>query len=557
MGCFSSKNWESLIKTAKFQAWNDHFKILSLSLSDVKNLYKIFSRVDFDNSGDISLAELLAHINLDRTKFTERIFSIFDDDKSGQVDFHEFVLSLWNYCTLTKATLDMFAFDLYDQDSSGELSVTEIIEMATDIYGKTGLKTNFHAKNFIKELSDIEKRSGGASLRFEEFRVFTKNHPAMLFPAFQMQLALQQKVLGVRFWNYNANRRLQLAKGMYISIDKFLEMNTDAKDEMIEMNLLKNKISKVTTGKENHSLIKANETAKNIMQLTGTRAQRNWATATDKMKQKKTLDLDTEQTGSSTITTVKNSPSTGVPASDVPDYLLNGRELEMKASASSSGGSGIAKNHSTKSLWQRGLSAISLISHESLSSSQKLHNRSGSHRRQDNSNDVDDADDDDKNHHHHHSSMRSRTSSSGKSGVLTLEAVQSIQEVSPLQAWEKQPLSGDAKLRRREGTRVAKFHETFPTIDESAALSPRRPHTPPSLSPRRAHTPPSLSPRRAHTPPSLSPSRPISSSKRRNTAQVVPVMSAINSNSGASVSPVKDNSNGRLKGRRNTVLALG
>jgi len=88
MGCFSSKNWESLIKTAKFQAWNDHFKILSLSLSDVKNLYKIFSRVDFDNSGDISLAELLAHINLDRTKFTERIFSIFDDDKSGIISVY-------------------------------------------------------------------------------------------------------------------------------------------------------------------------------------------------------------------------------------------------------------------------------------------------------------------------------------------------------------------------------------------------------------------------------------------------------------------------------------
>ena len=40
----------------------------------------------------------------------------------------------------------MFAFDLYDQDSSGELSVKEIIEMATDIYGKAGLKNNFHAR---------------------------------------------------------------------------------------------------------------------------------------------------------------------------------------------------------------------------------------------------------------------------------------------------------------------------------------------------------------------------------------------------------------------------
>jgi len=78
--------------------------------------------------------------------------------------------------------------------------------------------------SFIKELSDIEMRSGGASLRFEEFRLFTKNHPAMLFPAFRMQLALQQKILGVRFWNFNANRRLKLAKGIYISIDKFLEM---------------------------------------------------------------------------------------------------------------------------------------------------------------------------------------------------------------------------------------------------------------------------------------------------------------------------------------------
>jgi hypothetical protein len=53
---------------------------------------------------------------------------------------------------------------------------------------------------------------------------------------------------------------------------------------LIETNLLKNKISKVATGKEDQALIKANETAKNIMQLTGTRAQRNWATATDKLK---------------------------------------------------------------------------------------------------------------------------------------------------------------------------------------------------------------------------------------------------------------------------------
>jgi len=48
----------------------------------------------------------------------------------------------------------MFAFDLYDQDSSGELSVKEIREMASDIYGKAGLKTNFHARKYADDDDD-------------------------------------------------------------------------------------------------------------------------------------------------------------------------------------------------------------------------------------------------------------------------------------------------------------------------------------------------------------------------------------------------------------------
>jgi len=531
MGCFSSKNWELLIKTAKFKAWNEHFKILSLSLSDLKNLHKIFSRVDFDNSGDISLAELLAHINLDRTRFTERIFSIFDDDKSGQVDFHEFVLSVWNYCTLTKATLDMFAFDLYDQDSSGELSVKEIREMASDIYGKAGLKTNFHARNFIKELSDIEMRSGGASLRFEEFRLFTKNHPAMLFPAFRMQLALQQKILGVRFWNFNANRRLKLAKGIYISIDKFLEMNTNAKDDLIETNLFKNKISIVAIGKADLSLIKANETAKNIMQLTGTRAERNWTTATDKLKHKRALGSVPEQTVLSSGD--NNNSASSHAATDMPEYLMNGRELEMKTTSGSSGSSTKKQRPAVKSLWQRGLSAISLISHESTST--QLTKSTGSnhhhHHKQESVEDVGGENDDKHLLYHHHSRqslVKNKVNSPrGRSGTLTLEAVHAIQEVSPLQAWEKQLGIDDARHRRKEGSRVTNFHDTS---NESSPNSPRRANTPPALSPRRS----------LHS----------SSFNRRNTALVVPIMSAGGGGIG-------DTPKGRSKARRNTVLAMG
>lgn len=98
-------SFQQLLKTAEFKANIELFRSLHLSTRDIRRLYAVFKCMDVYGSGSISLAELLAHINLPRTIFTEKIFSIFDDDHSGAIDFREFVLSIWNYCTLTKHNL--------------------------------------------------------------------------------------------------------------------------------------------------------------------------------------------------------------------------------------------------------------------------------------------------------------------------------------------------------------------------------------------------------------------------------------------------------------------
>jgi Ca2+-binding EF-hand superfamily protein len=38
--------------------------------------------------------------------------------------------------------LDVFAFDLYDKDGSGELSSSEVLHMVQDIFGKSEMKVN-------------------------------------------------------------------------------------------------------------------------------------------------------------------------------------------------------------------------------------------------------------------------------------------------------------------------------------------------------------------------------------------------------------------------------
>jgi hypothetical protein len=51
----------------------------------------------------------------------------------------------WNYCTVGDASLDLFAFDLYDEDGSGRLGQDELVQMLKDIYGRN-YKNNQQAK---------------------------------------------------------------------------------------------------------------------------------------------------------------------------------------------------------------------------------------------------------------------------------------------------------------------------------------------------------------------------------------------------------------------------
>jgi serine/threonine-protein phosphatase 2B regulatory subunit len=136
MGCGYSDAFTHAFATPQFQEWNKTWTALRITKQEIYKLFKKYQKVDLDKGGTIDVVELLTVLDVERTRFTERVFSIFDEDQSGKIDFNEFVLSLWNYCTLTRVTLGMFAFDLYDRDSSGLLEEKDIIMMLRDIYGK-------------------------------------------------------------------------------------------------------------------------------------------------------------------------------------------------------------------------------------------------------------------------------------------------------------------------------------------------------------------------------------------------------------------------------------
>lgn len=221
MGCNFSV-YQIYSKNESINKLRQQFECLQFSGYHVGKLYQLYKKIDFDDSGSIEFHEMAAYLNIDTSNYARRVFTMFDEDNSGKIDFREFVMSLWSYCTLSRSTLAIFSFDLYDLDSSGSIGADEVTNMLKELYGDK-YHTNPHARNIAKELEEIEAVDGDVNM--EDFAKFSHTHQALLFPAFQLQETLRKSILGVEFWLNLTGRRLEISQGKFVSVNEFMNMH--------------------------------------------------------------------------------------------------------------------------------------------------------------------------------------------------------------------------------------------------------------------------------------------------------------------------------------------
>lgn len=189
------------------------FNCLGVTDGEVGKLYKMFCSIDVDGSKDVDIAEVLAHLHVEKTFFNKRVFGLLDADASGELNFEEFMVGLWNYCSVEDIHFEHFAFDLYDADHSGNIDIEEAQFMVKDIYGAE-FEHNVHAKRAYHKLAELEI----SKIDFKAFAAFAHKHPAMLYPAFALQMNLKKYIMGNAFWHRQAQHRLQISQGQYRTV---------------------------------------------------------------------------------------------------------------------------------------------------------------------------------------------------------------------------------------------------------------------------------------------------------------------------------------------------
>lgn len=142
------------------QDWEITFGALGLDYRTINKFWKIFYKMNKTHDGEVSIIEFMNYFDLNRTPYVVKCFAYCDTVGGGEMDFLEFIVSVWNFCTLDARTLTNFTFDLYDLDDDGEIAYDEIEAMIKELYG-IGWDTSSLAREALNELALLSEKYGG------------------------------------------------------------------------------------------------------------------------------------------------------------------------------------------------------------------------------------------------------------------------------------------------------------------------------------------------------------------------------------------------------------
>ncbi|KAG8437778.1 hypothetical protein GDO86_008472 [Hymenochirus boettgeri] len=155
-------------------------KKLNLKWDKIRNQLETFASIAGScKGGKIGIEEFADHLKLPVSDVLKELFSLFDRNNDGTIDFREYVIGVAVLCSPsnTEETIKM-AFKLFDVDEDGSITEDEFSSLLQSSLGVPNL-------NVSKLFRDIDTDKS-EKISYEEFKNFSLKHPeyAKLFTTY-------------------------------------------------------------------------------------------------------------------------------------------------------------------------------------------------------------------------------------------------------------------------------------------------------------------------------------------------------------------------------------
>jgi len=223
MGCGNSSMVNGPVYTHMVRTFQNVITAMGMTKDEVDTLFRCWEKVDANKDAFMSSDEFHSLLGMKATSITKRIFAMLDRNNSGEVDFGEWLASIWIYLSYSRMSLIGLAFQLIDLDGNKTIDDDETIEyikdMAASGMAKDRLvdwnalivewKTAVNVSNSIiytdEEMRRAKKK--GKAITEDIFSRYALKNPVILYGALHIQEVMREKIGGKNFWLKATERR--------------------------------------------------------------------------------------------------------------------------------------------------------------------------------------------------------------------------------------------------------------------------------------------------------------------------------------------------------------
>jgi Ca2+-binding EF-hand superfamily protein len=170
------------------------YSVFGMTDSQGYRFFQYFVAIDDDGGGTVDQVEFHEYFDITMTPFTERVYGQLDVQDTGELYFQQFLIGVWNICTLDHPALVRYIFIIFDIDGGGELDLSEVDALCRMLYNVE------ESPDDIKKVVASMDTDGDGAVSLSELVNYTLRFPALVEPAVQLQASLRKEMFGTGFW---------------------------------------------------------------------------------------------------------------------------------------------------------------------------------------------------------------------------------------------------------------------------------------------------------------------------------------------------------------------
>lgn len=182
-----------------WETWKELMHTFSFTEQEFQELYRPFASLRVDNSNKVQISALASYFSFAEDSHLIRCFSLFDKQNTGLMDFGEYFLCLWNYCTHSLETYLLFSYLVYDIEFSGRLTVGAVKQFLHAAYNSAEHSEAEHWE-MLDNLIVGDGLGDAGIMDYNDFALMINNHYELFAWAFRLRPSFVEYFFDELFW---------------------------------------------------------------------------------------------------------------------------------------------------------------------------------------------------------------------------------------------------------------------------------------------------------------------------------------------------------------------